>query len=135
MADTVSAFIQGNPVAQGRGRIVRVGQHARIADPAKSRDWKGYAKMCLAAAAPPEPADCPVMMAVTFVFERPKSRKRDNWVSVKPDLDNLVKGIQDAGNGILYRDDRQIAYLVAQKCYVCPKEPRPGVRVEMRKLF
>ena len=35
--------IPGEPVAQGRGRAVRIGAGVRVIDPAKSRSWKGVA--------------------------------------------------------------------------------------------
>jgi Holliday junction resolvase RusA-like endonuclease len=35
----------------------------------------------------------------------------------KPDLSNLIKFIEDVGNGILYHDDSLIASISARKCY------------------
>lgn len=35
----------------------------------------------------------------------------------KPDMDNIVKVVADALNGVAYHDDTQIALVQAKKCY------------------
>lgn len=35
----------------------------------------------------------------------------------KPDMDNIVKVVADALNGVAYHDDVQIALVQAKKCY------------------
>jgi Holliday junction resolvase RusA-like endonuclease len=35
----------------------------------------------------------------------------------RPDLDNYIKAIADGCNGITYRDDSQVVWLMARKCY------------------
>lgn len=59
------------------------------------------------------PLDCPIRMDVVFVFPRPANvRKKDGNGRLphtgKPDRDNLMKSLQDAMNGIAYRDDSLI---------------------------
>lgn len=62
-------------------------------------------------------------MHITFFFKIPAShyKKRDEMLgtplSHKPDLSNLVKFYEDAGNGILYKDDCVIVELKASKVY------------------
>lgn len=126
---TATFFIPGNPVAQGRGRIVRIGQNARIADPVKSREWKAYVKAVAAEHAPARPSSEPIFLSLWFVFQRPKSRKRDRFVVTRPDIDNLAKGIMDAMNGIFFEDDRQVVSLDVAKEYVAGDAP--GVHVHL----
>ncbi|MDR1647770.1 MAG: RusA family crossover junction endodeoxyribonuclease, partial [Zoogloeaceae bacterium] len=39
----------------------------------------------------------------------------------RPDLDNVVKSVCDAMNGVVFRDDAQIVRLTAEKIYAeCP---------------
>lgn len=35
----------------------------------------------------------------------------------KPDLDNIIKGIFDAMNGVVFKDDKQVSFVTAQKMY------------------
>lgn len=48
--------------------------------------------------------------------------------TLKPDVDNYVKGIKDALNGIAYVDDSQVTVLLISKFYA--REPRVEVKVE-----
>jgi len=65
----------------------------------------------------------PLHLQVTFYFPIPQSSQKrqdsikDTLFFYKPDVDNLVKFIADCANGILYKDDANIASLFAQKLY------------------
>lgn len=61
-----------------------------------------------------------IPLDVTMVFHcpRPKSLpKKITCHTKKPDLDQLVKLLKDAGNRILWHDDSQITTLRARKVY------------------
>lgn len=102
--------IPGEPVAWartgGRGKI-------RYTKP-KQRTGKGVLMMYFEEAMEGrDPFDGPLQMDVICVFpNRKKPRKRvprpRRWHTKKKDRDNLLKLIQDAGNGILYHDDSQV---------------------------
>lgn len=64
----------------------------------------------------------PVFMQIEFFFKYQKSwskKKKEaaKWHTSKPDVDNLVKAIKDALNGIAYRDDSQVCQIHARKQY------------------
>ena len=59
----------------------------------------------------------PIAMSIIFRFKRPKSAKKRPYPSVKPDLSNLTKLLEDAANGILYKDDSAICQSYVQKVY------------------
>ena len=51
-----------------------------------------------------------------------KTRNEGMCHSLKPDVDNLIKFLVDACNGILYEDDKQIAIVYATKIWT--QKPR-----------
>ena len=59
---------------------------------------------------------CPVAVRAFFYKPLPRSAKGDerDWTQ-KPDIDNLVKSVLDALNGVAYEDDKQIVELTAAK--------------------
>ena len=81
--------------------------------------------------------DGPVRLDVEFYFPIPQgwSKKKKEQAklhyivpAVRPDLDNLVKIIQDGLNGIAYEDDKQVVMVWSQKLY--DDEPRTEVYVQ-----
>lgn len=52
------------------------------------------------------------------------------WHSKKPDLDKLVRAVQDALTGIIYKDDGQVCRLTANKNYAAHE----GVRIFVTDL-
>lgn len=58
----------------------------------------------------------PMSVKIIFRLEKPKSVKRD-YPSVRPDIDNYIKAVLDALQGIVFKDDGQIIKLYAEKIY------------------
>lgn len=67
----------------------------------------------------------PIRILVTFTFARPKSVsvKKRAHMTVAPDCSKLVRGVEDAMIGILFRDDSQIVEIHARKVYGATNEP------------
>ena len=65
---------------------------------------------------PEKPLSCDIALVLTFTIERPPSVKRP-FPSVRPDLDNYVKGVKDAMNKVFYIDDAQVVATSAKKIY------------------
>lgn len=124
-----SFSVPGEPVAQPRQRFA-VGKSGK---PRAYKDDKhpvhAY-KLAVALATRVEikkPLDGPVGVNLIFVVTKPKSRpKSDEWCYVKPDIDNYVKAVFDAVNGIAWHDDGQVSWTQARKKYhiVLPHESR-----------
>ena len=80
----------------------------------------------------------PVKVYVVFFMPIPKSwskPKRERHAfkphNVKPDIDNVLKGLFDALNGLVWKDDNLVAEVTALKIYTPFKE---GIRVRVKEL-
>ena len=51
----------------------------------------------------------------------------------KPDADNLIKGVWDALDGIVWRDDTQICVVIAEK-WIAAGDEQPHVIIELEAL-
>lgn len=129
MSKTIYLEIFGEPVAQGRPKAFRSGNHIGMYDPKKSSTWKDSVRM-QAIAKKTEMLSGAIYMETTFYLTRPKSLPKKVVYHVKkPDVSNLVKAIEDALEGICYHNDSQIVKSVIQKEYTTE---RPGVVVILK---
>lgn len=135
--------IPGEPVAQGRGRIVLRGRTGKrvVCDPLKSRAWKLHAALVMRRHAGdrcPFPSG-PLEVHVTAVFACPRSShlvrspRARRPHATRPDIDNIAKAVQDAGNGSLWTDDSQVARLVVEK-FVGAQGEAPYVELVVHRL-
>lgn len=130
------------PVEQARPRATRFGKSIRIYDPKKVTVFKrqlgrlarqAMQERCL------EPFDGE--LTVRFEFYRPvqksiSQKERAMRLSgvhrptVKPDLSNYIKALEDGLNGIIWIDDNRIVQIVAEKKY----SDRPRIVIEVNKV-
>lgn len=124
---SVSFTVPGAPVGKGRPRAFRRGNGIAMHTPEKTANYEALVRMVaaesMAGAAPMLGA---VAVDLCIDLTPPASwsnRKRDQavageWVPTsKPDIDNTIKAIFDAMNGVVWGDDRQVAALAAKKQY------------------
>jgi Holliday junction resolvase RusA-like endonuclease len=119
----IAFFIPGTPVAQSRPRFARRGNFVATYDAAPSKDYKSWVKSC--AVAEMEKTgftiinrDVPLKIEVVINLARPKSKpKRFVLPTTKPDCDNVLKGLQDALESIVYEADQQIVSVACRKQY------------------
>jgi len=112
-----SLWIPGNPKATQTGSVVRV--NGRSFPVRRNTDWTAYVRLVMAQAAVADgltPTEMPLSVGVVFYLPDLASGKRA-LPTKRPDLDNLLKGFLDAGNGILWLDDAQIVSLTVDKRY------------------
>ena len=123
----ISFFVPGIPRSTQTGTVVRV--KGRLFPLRRNTAWSQVIGLVARQYAPPSPIETPVAVSLYFFLPRPKSTRRVS-PAVRPDLDNLAKGLTDSLNGVLWKDDAQIISLFLAKSY----HPRPGleVRVERR---
>lgn len=64
------------------------------------------------------PLDEPLILVATLTFLRPKSRKKNALMDRKPDLSNLIKGVEDGlSNGGALKNDSRIVESHERKLY------------------
>ena len=126
--------IPGAPRGKARARVTRFGAYT----PAATRNAEAFAKMCAVEAMgerPPFEGALRVGMSVIVPIPESWSRKRKvaaasghDRPAKKPDATNVAKLVEDAFNGIVYRDDAQIVELFVAKHY--GDQPRVEITVE-----
>lgn len=117
--------IPGNPIPLSRPRTwVRGGRSVTYNPQQKLID---QIKDCLRAFKI-EMIDKPIEIKILFYMQVPSSyslKKQKEMMDQphvkRPDIDNLIKFILDAMNGIILKDDSMIFSLQARKCYGDPK--------------
>lgn len=117
--------IMGTPQQQERPRAACIRGKVRIYDPPKSRAAKDRIKQHFSGMNI-VPSEKPLMMIIYIFVPIPKSYTKKQRAAIesgdlrpakKPDVSNYIKLIEDACNGILYKDDSQIVELRAKKFY------------------
>ncbi|MGY0433647.1 RusA family crossover junction endodeoxyribonuclease [Bacillus rugosus] len=137
--DFIKFTVYGEPVAQGRPRgSIRNGK-VHMRDPAKSKYFKQYVALVASQHRPETIITGPVSMDVKVYRPMPKSvsnskkkkEKAENGLlrpTTKPDVDNYVKGVKDALNHLIYKDDSQVVDLNVSKFY--SEEPRVEIKIK-----
>lgn len=124
MAKYFELFIPGRPVPWARTST----HQGRRITPLKQRDHKTTiaenAALLVAGFTPMYPAGEPLFMDLFFCYPMPK-RPKTSHPTGRPDIDNLVKMVADALNGLIYADDSQVVELRAIKTY----SPREGTDI------
>lgn len=117
--------IPGELRGKGRPRFTARGGFARAFTDAKTVNAEAWVKAC-AVEAGAVPLDGPVSIAMQITVAVPASwskRKRADalagglYPTGKPDLDNCVKLVADALNGVAWRDDKQIVRMDCRKAF------------------
>ena len=86
--DPLEFFVEGPPLSQ------------QTRNPRRLREWKEYVRAEATKLWPTQaPVEIPLKLTVVYYHERP---------SVSIDHDNMIKPIQDALAGLVYKNDRQI---------------------------
>ena len=113
----MTLIIHGKPAPQPRVRAYRRGEHAGVYTPSTADAWKGQV-MLAAGLYRGQFTTGPLRLEVEFYLPRPKARKNDDYVAVKPDIDNLLKSTMDAlSDAGVWHDDAQVAAIVSTKRY------------------
>lgn len=129
------------PKPQSRPRFARRGNYVQTYEDNAMRAYKQKVKAYLRKAKPELIEKGAIFAHITFYVVAPKyvlssSKKRldveleRKYCDKKPDIDNYFKAVTDAAEGILYKNDGQIAVMVCQKLY----SMRPRTEIEIMSL-
>lgn len=134
----VTFVIPGQPVAKGRPKFARHGKAVVAYTPAKTASYENLVKMAATAAmAGAAPSAAPIYLAIKLGLQIPSSWSSKRralalagaiHATKKPDADNVLKGIKDGCNGIVWRDDAQVVSITLQKRY--SETPQASVMVQ-----
>jgi len=132
----ITILIPGEMRGKGRARFSARGGFARAYTDEKTVTAENWVRCCAADMAPDAPLEGPVSLDMEIGVAVPRSwpKKRQAAAlageirpTTKPDIDNAVKLVADALNGVIWRDDRQIWALTVRKVYQAA--PRTMLRV------
>lgn len=126
MSDSVCAFtFYGEAVAKGRPRATSVNGRARVYTPARTATFEGKVRAVAKDAMVrigSHPTPDAVKVQVAFDRKLPKSWSRARKsahlgqpITSGADIDNQVKAVLDALNGVVWEDDVQVSDLVISR--------------------
>ena len=129
---SMNLTIYGKPQPKERPRVYK----GHGITPTRTKNYE--AKIARAWAAKyPEQAEGDLRVEIVFYMPIPtswskvKKERAERGIirpAVRPDIDNLIKIILDAGNGVMFLDDKQVIELSAKKYYSA--EPRTEIVIE-----
>jgi Holliday junction resolvase RusA-like endonuclease len=133
---TLKFIIPGEPKGKGRPRFIKT--TGGTYTPKDTASYENLVKVCFMEAKPKDwvvnDQMCSMCIRVYFGIPKSTSKKKRKDMMVheirptkKPDLDNIIKIISDALNGIAYKDDSQIVGCYISKWY--SNEPRVEVEI------
>lgn len=128
---SVGFSVPGQPVAKGRPKFARQGGFVRAYTPEKTVNYETLVKIAAAEAMEGDaPMKGPLTLDISLGVTIPKSTPKKDRARIstgyflpvkKPDVDNVLKAISDAMNGIVYEDDAQLVDVRIRKRYSeCP---------------
>lgn len=137
--------VDGKPATAGsKTGFVKNGRVVMVPANKRQKPWM----QCIAAAArekyPDKPMICPISLCCTFLFLRPKnhygSGRNANVVKnsapkhhvTRPDVSKLVRCVEDALTGIIWKDDSQVMLIRGIKQYT---EFREGVKIDIYPIY
>ena len=137
--------VRGLPKPAGSKRVFLVGKGAErrpiVTDDCEGgRDWRATVQHAIARAYKGDPVEGPLSVCFYFTLPRPRAHLRADGVGLrpsapaypttKPDATKLVRAVEDAATGLLWRDDAQLVTQTVTKRY----GTRPGVLLHVYRL-
>jgi len=139
MTMMITFKVDADPVGKQRARYAKRGNFVQTYTPDKTRNYESLIKeAAIEAMGSSEPLETPVTLYLYIRAPIPKSLPKKRIEAClnglekpikKPDASNVLKSVEDAMNGVVYKDDSQIVNIHVSKVYssvsgvdVCIKE-------------
>jgi len=139
MTMMITFKVDGDPVGKQRARYAKRGNFVQTYTPDKTRNYESSIKeAAIEAMGSSECLETPVNLYLYIRAPIPKSLPKKRLEAClngsekpikKPDASNVLKSVEDAMNGVVYKDDSQIVNIHVTKVYssqsgidVCVKE-------------
>ena len=139
MTFMVTFKVDGDPVGKQRARYAKRGNFVQTYTPDKTRNYESSIKeAAIQAMGSNEILETPVNLYLYIRAPIPKSLPKKRLEAClnglekpikKPDASNVLKSVEDAMNGVVYKDDSQIVNIHVTKVYssvpgvdICVKE-------------
>lgn len=112
--------VPGAPVGKERARTYRDRRtgKTRTVTPQRTRDYEALVAAAWRAAGGEHHGKAPVRLELDVSAERVRvtvtAAEAPSVKRPRPDLDNIVKSVADALNGVAYDDDRQLVEIVVR---------------------
>ena len=136
---TISFTVPGEPKGKGRPRFTTRGGYAKTYTPVETANYESLVRLAYFQSYGELMLEGALSLEVAAYFPIPKSAskkqqskmlKREVLPTRRPDADNLLKVVQDALNGVAYKDDCQLASVSCSKFY----SDKPLVEVTLSEL-
>lgn len=133
MTDPLTIHIPGEPRPQGSKKAYVRGKRAVLVEANPGlKTWRTTITHHARKHAGTYTGERPLHVTYQFHLTKPKSVRR--WLPwVKPDLDKLIRAVNDGlGDAKIWDDDGRITTITARKEYETP-EQKPGVFITIRE--
>lgn len=127
---SISFVVHGTPKPKGsaRGFVAMKDGKARaivVADNTKSlKSWEAAVRFAAQGVAGDALFEGAIALHLQFYLQRPASisEKKRPFMTTKPDLSKLIRGLEDALNEVIWKDDALVVAITASKLYAAPGE-------------
>lgn len=135
----IRLFVPGEPIGKGRPRFTAAGGRPRTYTPPRTQEYESRIASAFQRAGGEMAPRVPLMVSIQVLKGIPnsapkhvKAGMRDGYIvpDTRPDLDNVIKAVLDALNGLAWRDDSQVTAIVAKEEYA----EIPGVRITITAI-
>ena len=112
----ISIVIHGKPIGKARPRFgQRKDGSVMTYTPRETRNYEqAVAVLAQCAMSGKTMLEGPVRVTIHAFFNH---KKKTGYHTSRPDLDNIIKAILDGLNGVVFKDDSAVAYIIASKVF------------------